>query len=120
VEQVAEDRAHLPGLAPVVRRAGVVLALGADERAILDPGDVPGVREGEVGVGALGVGEPLERARVDEPLGKTVVLLSRAVAPVNGLGLGEGGELLDPGQQLRVLRRDSGLLHGGLGLLHSR
>ncbi len=35
--------AHLGRVAPVVGRAGVVLALAADERAVLDPGDVAGV-----------------------------------------------------------------------------
>ncbi len=38
--------AHLGRVAPVVRRAGVDLALAADERAVLDPGDVAGVAAG--------------------------------------------------------------------------
>ena len=38
-------------------------SLGADEGAVLDPGDVGGVGERQVGVGALGVGEALEGAR---------------------------------------------------------
>ena len=40
VEQAVERLAHLGGVAPVVGRAGVLLALGADEGAVLDPGHV--------------------------------------------------------------------------------
>ena len=83
VEEAAELLAHLGRVAPVVGRAGVVLGLGADEGAVLHPGHVPGVRQRQVGVGALGVGEPLEGAGVDEPLCQLVVLLGRAVAPVD-------------------------------------
>ena len=46
----------------------------ADERAILDPGDVSGVGEREVRVRPLGVGKALESARFDErlqPAGRT-------------------------------------------------
>ena len=43
VEQLGQRPAHLLGLAPVVRRAGIGLVLRADERAILDPRDVVGV-----------------------------------------------------------------------------
>ena len=60
--------AHLGRVAPVVRRPGVLLALGADERAVLDARDVARVRQRQVGVRALGVREPLERARVDQLL----------------------------------------------------
>ena len=70
-----------------------VLVLGADEGAVLDPGDVAGVGEGEVGVRPLGVGEALEGAGVDQGLGERVVLLGGAVAPVDGVGLGQGGDL---------------------------
>ena len=42
VEQPGERLAHLGGRLPVVRRAGVLLALGADEGAVLDAGDVDG------------------------------------------------------------------------------
>ena len=64
-------------------------SLGADEGAVLDPGHVGGVGEGEVGVRALGVGEPLEGAGVDQGLREGVVLLGGAVAPVDGVGLGQ-------------------------------
>ena len=83
---------------------GVLLALGADEGAVLDPGDVAGVGARQVGVGALGVGELLEGAGVDQLLAEAVVLLRRAVAPVDRVGLGQLRDLLDPGEQLRVGR----------------
>ena len=83
VEQAGELVAHLDGVGPVVRRTGVVLVLRADERAVLDARDVARVRAREVGVRALGVGQARERARVHELLGEAVVLLRRAVAPVD-------------------------------------
>ena len=102
LEEAVQLLPHLGRVAPVVGRAGVVLVLGADEGAVFDPGDVGGVGEGEVGVRPLGVGEALEGAGVDQGLGQGVVLLGGAVAPVDGVGLGQGGDLTDPGEQLWV------------------
>ena len=116
LEEAVERLAHLGRVAPVVGRAGVGLVLGADEGAVFDPGDVGGVGEGEVGVRALGVGEALEGARVDQRLGEGVVLLGRAVAPVDGVGLGQVGDLPDPVEELCV----RGRRFGRDGLAHSR
>ncbi len=113
-EQLFERFLHLFGLAPVVGRTGFLLGGRADEGAVFDAGDVAGVGETEVGVGALGVGEPLEGAGVDEQLAEAVVLLGGAVTPVDGLGLGERGDLLDPRQQTLVV----GVGGGGGGGLH--
>ena len=74
---------------------------GADEGAVLDARDVGRVRPRQVGVRPLGVGQALEGARVDQLLRQAVVLLGRAVAPVDRVGLGERGDLLDPAHQLR-------------------
>ena len=52
LEEAVQHLAHLGRVAPVVGRAGVLLGLRADEGAVLDPGDVGGVGEGEVGVRA--------------------------------------------------------------------
>ena len=79
--------------------------------ALSDPGDVAGIGEGEVGVGALGVREALEGARVDQGLGEGVVLLSRAVAPVDGVGLGQVCDLPDPVEELCVGGRRVGRRH---------
>ena len=82
--------AHLGRVAPVVGRAGVLLALGADERAVLDARDVAGVRQRQVGVRPLGVGRAARTCpRRPAPGTSAVVLLRRAVAPVDRVGLRE-------------------------------
>ena len=106
LEEAAERRAHLRRVLPVVRRAGVLLALGADERAVLDAGDIVRVRAREVGVRALGVREALEGPVVDQDLAEVVVLLRGSVAPVDAVRHRQPRHLLDPGQQPFVLRRD--------------
>ncbi len=112
LEEIAEHLAHLVRGAPVVGRAGVLLLLGADVGAVLDPGDVARVRKGEVAVRALRVGKALEGPGVDQDLSEPVVLLGGPVAPIDGVGLGQGGDLLHPVQQLPVGRQLSG---GGSG-----
>ena len=104
-EEAGQRLAHLAGLAPVVGRPGVGLALRADEGAVLDARDVTGVGARQVGVGALRVRELLERARVDELLAEAVVLLRRPVAPVDRGRLGQLRDLFDPGPQAFVLGR---------------
>ena len=54
-EEPVQLRAHLGGVHPVVRGPGVGLALGADEGAVLDPGDVARVGRGPVRARPLGV-----------------------------------------------------------------
>ena len=54
---------------------------------------------------------------VDEQLAEPVVLLGGAVAPVHRLGLGQLGDLIDPGDELLVLGGDGDLGHDGDGLL---
>ena len=102
VEELAHLGAHRGRVAPVVRRPGVALVLRADVGAVLDAGHVGGFRPSEVAVGALGLIEALEGAGVDELLAERLVLLGRPVAPVDARGLGQGGDLLDPGLQLLV------------------
>ena len=75
----------------------------------------PGIGQRQVGVGPLGVGQPLEGARVHQLLRQLVVLLGRAVAPVHGIRPGEGGDLLHPRLELLVLRGHGGLCQGGAG-----
>ena len=58
-----ELRAHLGRVHPVVRGAGVGLALGADEGAVLDPGDVARVGGGPVGARRLRRGRARRRCR---------------------------------------------------------
>ena len=84
-----QRRPHLGRVAPVVGGAGVDLALGADERAVLDPGDVAGVGQGEEAVRPRRGVERAERAAVDEQLAESLVLVLGAVAPLDPIGFAE-------------------------------
>ena len=99
--------AHLVRGAPVVGGSGVFGIVGADERAVLDPGDVGRVGVGPVAVRTLGLVEPGERARGDQLRGQPVVLLGRAVAPVDRVGLQHCGPLVDPVLESLVAGRRS-------------
>src|ERR1044072_7016546 len=85
-------------------------------------GPIPGAGGGEVEIGVwpLGVGEALEGAGVDQRLGERVVLGRGAVAPVDGVGLGQVGDLANPLDKGCVLggrfRRDC-LAHGPHSLI---
>ena len=96
VEQGREGRLHLGRVGPVVGGAGVLGTGGADEGAILDPGDVRGVGAHEHAVGAEIAIERDGRPRVDHQADHLVVLGLRAVAPLDPLGPGQGGDLADP------------------------
>ena len=89
--------AHLGGVAPVVRRAGVVLVLRADERAVLDAGHVARVGARQVRVRTLCVREALERARVDERCARRSYSSAEPSHQWIGGRLGELCHLLDPG-----------------------
>ena len=80
----------------------------ADERAVLDARDVARVAARQVRVRPLGVRELLERPRLHELGAQRVVLLRRAVAPVDRRRLRELRHLLDPGEELLVFRGDGG------------
>ena len=105
LKRPSRNVAHLVGVTPVVGGPGVDLLLGADVGAVLDPRHVARVRVGPVAVGPLGVGELGEGAGVDELLTEPVVLVGRSVAPLDAVGRGQCGHLLDPSQEFRVLRR---------------
>ena len=121
VEEAGELGLHLVGRHPVVGGAGVVLAAGADERAVLDASDVGGVGPGEVAVGAfLGV-ELFEGATGDEQVAHLLILFSGAVAPADVGRFAELGHFFDPSEEggvcshgevmvTRNLRADRGLI----------
>ena len=97
----------------------------ADEGAVLDAGDVAGVGEGQVAVRALGVGQSARTCRRRRASWQSaVVLLRGAVAPVDRVGLGERGHLLDPAEQFLVVRGDSCgahvRIHLGMGFRTTR
>ena len=95
---------QLGGRDPVVGGAGVLLFFGGDEGALLDARHVAGVGAEEVAAGLFVGVERGGQAAVDHLLAEGVVFSLRAVAPVDVGRLAEGGDLVDPGVQLRVLR----------------
>ena len=101
-EQSLELGAHLGRVAPVVGRAGVLVADRADERTVLDAGDVARVRAGQERVRTQGRVEPDEGAGLDEEGRQAVPLLLGAVAPLHAVGLRHGRDVLHPTQQLGV------------------
>src|SRR5262249_53965892 len=60
-------------------------------------------RASQEAVWASGLVQPDEGARLHQQLAQLVVLLLRAIAPVNAVGLAERGHLLNPGAQLDIL-----------------
>ena len=77
-EQAARAfRASPPGRASCWSGPASDSSLAADERAVLDPRDIPGVGPREIGVRPLRVGQRLERALLDQLPAEGVVLLGR-------------------------------------------
>ena len=85
--------------------------VGADEGAVLDPGDVARVGVGPVGTGPLRRVELGEGAGVDQLLAEERVLLVGPVEPVDVVRLAELDHLVDP-------REQSGVSGGGLHERH--
>ena len=111
-EQPVERRPHLGGVLPVVRGPGVDLALGADERAVLDAGDVFGIGTRPVRAGAALRVERDEGAGLDELLAEHLELGVGTVAPVHRVGLAELHHLVDPANESLVLRGGLHERHG--------
>ena len=82
VEARASRRASRPGSRQLLFGPACVGGRRADERAVLDAGDVGRIGVGPVAVRALGLVELGERAGVDELSAQAVVLLGGTVAPV--------------------------------------
>ena len=95
-EEVGERRPHLVRVAPVVGRAGVRRVARADERPVLDARDVARVGPGQEAVGPQHRVEPREGPRLHQALAERLVLGLGAVAPVDGVRLGERRDLVDP------------------------
>ena len=95
-------RPHFIRRRPVVGRAGIVLRCRANEGAIFDPRDIGWMRPGEIGVGPLLRVQFGEGSRSDHFGAQTLIFLLRSVAPDDVVGLGQGGDLVHPFQQLGV------------------
>ncbi|MDR6096543.1 hypothetical protein QE454_000162 [Microbacterium sp. SORGH_AS454] len=109
LEDAVEGLADLGGCDPVVRGARIFLAIRGDVRARLETGDVAGVRAGEVRAGAPFGVQLDELALIDHLAKERIVLGRRAVDPMDAVGLGEGGHLVDPGDE----GGQTGALDGG-------
>ncbi len=120
VEKAVQARPHLHRVGPVVGRAGVGLVGRADEGPALDAGHVLGVRGGVIAAGAFGLVQFAQRALTDQISDDGGLLGLRTVAPVNPRRLGQGGDLLDPGDKAGVFGGSRvKALDGGCGHNHS-
>ena len=93
--------------APVVGRPCTSLISRTDEGPVFDASDVGGIAVRPVTVGALCLVELSERAGVHQLLTQSVVLVSRAVAPVHIVRLQHGDPLVHPSLQAFVGRRST-------------
>ena len=89
---------HLLGVHPVVGRACVLLALTADEGAVLDARDVVGVGAVEIAARKLVRVELDESTVPDRLLAQLVQLVLFTRDPDDAVRLGDGGHFVDPGQ----------------------
>ncbi len=105
--EVAHEDLHLLGVHPVVGGPAVLLVDRADVGAVLHAGDVDRVGRGVEGVGLDRGVEPRERAARDEGLGELGPLLVGAGDPVDAVGLGHLGDLVD--------EVEDALVTGGVG-----
>jgi len=104
-EQRSQRRAHLAGIAPVVRRAGIRLFLRTDEGAAFHSRHVARVGSGEKTVGPLGGIEPDQRACGDELRSQRFPLGVRSFAPADRIGPGQCHHLVHPVEQRAMRRR---------------
>ena len=91
-----QARLHLFRRLPVVRRSGVFFRARADEGALLHAGHIPLVAADEQGVWTPFRVQPHAGARGHYGAPHGEVLGFRAIAPMDGVGLGEGGNFLHP------------------------
>ena len=113
--ELAHDGLHLVRVHPVVGGPAVLLVDRADVGAVLDARDVGRVGGGVEGVGLLRRVEARERAGLDECVGELGPLLVGAGAPVDAVGRGQRGDLVDEGEDALVGRRRA--VGGGGGLV---
>ncbi len=99
---------RLGGREPVVVRARIDPVVRADERQMLDAGDVLGIGAVQVATGIVLLVELEQRAAVEHLLYELAVFLLGAFAPVNSIGTRELGHLRNPVAQALKARRHWG------------
>ena len=87
---------HVRGL-PVVCRSGILFRLRADERALLDAGDVADVATDEDRVRAQLLIQPETGSRGHNEIAHRLVFSFRSVAPKDSVGFRQGGNFVHPG-----------------------
>ena len=102
IEELVEDGLHLGRSLPVVGGAGVLLLLGADERALLHTGNIGRSGTSQEAVGALLGIQTNVGALLNQHVTKLGVLFLGTVAPVDGIGFAELADLLHPLSSLLV------------------
>ena len=95
-KEVDQAGFHLFRRLPVVGGAGVFLRVRADECAFFHAGDIAWVAADEQGIRPFLCVQPHARARGHDRLAHGEVFGFRAIAPVDGIGAGEGGDFLHP------------------------
>ena len=115
LEESRERCPHFGGRDPVVRRAGVVFALAAYERAILDPRDVGRIRTREVAAWTFRGIELDDCSGGDHFRAQALVFFGRATAPDDAVGTRSFGHLAHPGDERRMAHPCGGFHGGGEG-----
>src|ERR1019366_1867517 len=88
----------------------------ADKSAVFNTGHITGVRAGVIATRPEILVELDEGTRFDHLVAQVVVFFLRAIDPMDGCGLGEGGHLVNPGEEVRVYAQ--GLSRGSGNCLH--
>ena len=96
LEEAVQLGLHDGRLAPVIGRTGIFLRLAADKSTLLDAGDVTGITAYKKGVGALVGIQPETCSRLHDAIAHELILRLGAVAPEDGIGLSQVGDLLHP------------------------
>ncbi len=102
VEHSAKGNLHFRRGYPVIGRAGVVFVHAANEGAVLDPGDIAGIGEGQIAVRALGLVEFGEGAGFHHLGTQPIVFFLGTVAPGDTFRLRECCDFSHPLAQLLI------------------
>ncbi len=112
VEQSLQSAPHHVWIFPVIRRTGIVLGKRTYKGAVLYAGNIALIRARVVAIRPQLLVQPDKCALVHQLLAECLVLLFRAVDPMNVIRLGEFRHLFNPPKQVLILAERSGLSTG--------